>query len=115
MEKTLSNALLFGGDVLPTCKHYADLLDLLHIRTGMDYETMRDKYGLYTYKQWFELLSDTRMNMPITYHRPPTRAEIKFGYGAEHYRQFEMADVLTEDGRIKKWFKDKDDGLRYYR
>ena len=55
------------------------------------------------------------LNMPVTYHRPPTRGEIKFGYGATHYRDFELADVLTDDGRIKKWFIAKDDSLRYYR
>ena len=54
------------------------------------------------------------MNMPVTYHRNPTRAEIAFGYGAIHYRDFEMADVLNDEGRIKKWLVAPDDGLRYY-
>ena len=53
-------------------------------------------------------------NMPVTYHRNPTKAEIAFGYGAIHYRDFEMADVLNEEGRIKKWLVAPDDGLRYY-
>lgn len=54
------------------------------------------------------------LNMPVTYHRSPTRSEIAFGYGATHYRDFELADCLNKEGAIKKWIK-ADDGLRYYR
>ena len=54
-----------------------------------------------------------------TYHREPTRAGIKFGYGATHYRDFPPALVLKKGkgGRdvLKKWILAKDDGLRYYR
>lgn len=50
-----------------------------------------------------------------TYHRPPTAAEIKFGHGATHYRDFSIAQCCHKGTRIlKKWFL-ADDGLRYYR
>ena len=51
----------------------------------------------------------------ITAHRQPTPYEIKFGYGATHYRDFERALWLKSDGTLKKWIKVNDDGLRYYR
>lgn len=57
-----------------------------------------------------------------TYHREPTQSEIKFGYGATHYRQFPISETVnrkrnTMNGRLvlKRWIKAKDDGLRYYR
>lgn len=53
-----------------------------------------------------------------TYHREPTRAEIKFGYGATHYRDFHPDRVVKkrvgELVFLKKWIL-ADDGLRYYR
>ena len=52
----------------------------------------------------------------VTYHRPPTKPEIRFGHGATHYRDFYLEDCTRKGTRIlKKWFKAKDDGLRYYR
>lgn len=56
-----------------------------------------------------------------TYHRNPTRAEIKFGEGATHYRDFPLSECATGEKhpwgapKLKKWFVAKDDGLRYYR
>jgi len=58
--------------------------------------------------------------MKITYHRNPTRAEISIGYGATHYRDFDLSEVKT--GRKtawgadipKRWLVAEDDGLRYY-
>lgn len=50
------------------------------------------------------------------YHRPPTKAEIKFGHGATHYRTFTVEECCFPNTRVpKKWFVAKDDGLRYYR
>jgi hypothetical protein len=50
-----------------------------------------------------------------TYHRQPTKAEIDFGEGATHYRDFSVEECCFEGTRIKrKWFVAKDDGLRYY-
>ena len=51
----------------------------------------------------------------ITYHRPPTKGEIKFGYGATHYRDFEPIECVKKNGSLKAWFVSPDDGLRYYR
>jgi hypothetical protein len=50
-----------------------------------------------------------------TYHRGPTPGEISFGYGATHYRDFDLAECCHLGTRIlKRWFV-ADDGLRYYR
>ena len=52
---------------------------------------------------------------PITYRRNPTEGEIRMGYGATHYRDFELSKCLHRGTRIlKRWLK-ADDGLRYYR
>lgn len=51
----------------------------------------------------------------LTFHRNPTQAEINFGHGVTHYRDFPLREVLTAKGHIKKWFVSRDDGLRYYR
>jgi len=51
----------------------------------------------------------------ITYHRDPTPAEIRFGYGATHYATFDVEEVCHPGTRIpKKWFVNHRDGLRYY-
>ena len=54
------------------------------------------------------------VNSRITAHRNPTPSEIRFGYGAIHYRDFDVEYWLKPDGTLKKWIK-ADDGLRYYR
>lgn len=52
----------------------------------------------------------------LTYHRPPTPAEIRFGYGATHYRDFPADECCHRGTRVaKRWFVASDDGLRYYR
>jgi hypothetical protein len=52
----------------------------------------------------------------ITCHRQPTKAEIKRGYGAIHYRDFTLSEIGLKKGRPmwKNWFIASDDGLRYY-
>ena len=55
------------------------------------------------------------MKNTIKAHRKPTNAEIKFGYGAIHYAEFDRDDFLKSDGSLKKWIVSKYDGLRYYR
>jgi hypothetical protein len=65
---------------------------------------------------------DIKYKLPVrndvqvcTYHRPPTRGEINFGYGATHYRDFTVEECCHPGTRVKKaWFV-ADDGLRYYR
>lgn len=52
----------------------------------------------------------------VSYHRPPTQAEIRFGHGATHYRDFSPDECCHAGTRIlKRWFVAQDDGLRYYR
>ena len=51
----------------------------------------------------------------VTYHRPPTAGEIRFGHGAVHYCDFTPEECCFPGTRIlKKWFV-ADDALRYYR
>ena len=54
------------------------------------------------------------VNRRITAHRNPTPSEIRFGYGATHYRDFDVSDWIKPNGTLKAWIK-ADDGLRYYR
>lgn len=49
----------------------------------------------------------------ITGHRPPTAGEIKQGYGATHYLDFNLVDVTKKDGKIKAKTKCKVTGLWY--
>ncbi len=50
----------------------------------------------------------------LTFHRPPTQYEIRFGEGATHYKDFSSKDYLNKQGQVKKWLKCSKDGLRYY-
>lgn len=50
----------------------------------------------------------------ITYHREPTKGEIKFGHGATHYKDFNKDFCTNKDGNYKKWVKCPIDNLRYY-
>lgn len=51
----------------------------------------------------------------LTYHRPPTRSEIEFGYGTLHDREFTVEEACHKGTRIpKRWLK-TDTGQRYYR
>lgn len=54
------------------------------------------------------------MENTITYHRNPTAAELKFGHGATHYKDFPMSKCVKKDGNYKKWLVCPIDGLRYY-
>ena len=51
----------------------------------------------------------------IEYSRKPTIGEIKFGYGATHYKDFESNIYLKKDGSIKKRLKCPIDNLIYTR
>ena len=55
------------------------------------------------------------MERIVTYHREPTALEIRQGYGATHYLDVPMSMVMKPDGRLKRWFRSRVDGLRYYR
>lgn len=50
----------------------------------------------------------------IQYHRKPTEAEIRFGHGATHYRDFKFSECYNpKTGLPKKRLKAKDDRLWY--
>ena len=49
----------------------------------------------------------------VDYHRPPTKAEISFGYGCTHYISIPIAEAMRKDGRLKP--KLRKDGMWYYR
>lgn len=51
----------------------------------------------------------------ITAHRNPTPSEIRFGYGATHYKDFPRELWTKPNGKIKFWTVCPHDGLRYYR
>jgi hypothetical protein len=52
----------------------------------------------------------------VTYHRPPTPGEIRFGMGATHYADFSPDECCYPNTRIpKNWFVWEQTGLRYYR
>lgn len=50
----------------------------------------------------------------LPYWRNPTKSEIKFGYGATHYRDFDIEECFNEDGSFKLAMRAKNDGLKYY-
>ena len=50
----------------------------------------------------------------LKYLRRPTKAEIKFGYGATHYRDFDFESCFDEDGFQKDKVRASDDDLIYY-
>ena len=61
----------------------------------------------------FELTAAAKEDAPVEYWSNPTKAEIAFGHGATHYRDFKLKDVLKKDGTIKRWVRDTD-GRRWY-
>lgn len=50
----------------------------------------------------------------IEYWRKPTKSEIKFGYGAIHYRTFSFNECFDENGYLKKIINTNDDRSRYF-
>lgn len=51
----------------------------------------------------------------ITYHRNPTKSEIKFGEGAIHYKDFTLDECWSyKKDDFKAWFICPIDKLRYY-
>ena len=49
----------------------------------------------------------------ITYCRKPTATEIKLGYGAIHYRDFEIAECFDENDNFKRQIIASNDALKY--
>ena len=87
----------FCGDFVAAYKHKADAL-----------EAMQGHF-----ERRLESLTGKKLES-ITGHRNPTPYEIRYGYGATHYRDFEPSVWLSPFGYIKNWIL-ADDGLRYYR
>lgn len=50
----------------------------------------------------------------LEYWRRPTKQEIKFGYGALHYRELDFEKCFDENGYLKLKVRLNDDGLIYY-
>ena len=44
-------------DALPTCAHYAELLQAAHEKTGINYDKLREFGGQFTYAQWAKFLA----------------------------------------------------------
>ncbi|MEO6135477.1 MAG: hypothetical protein ABIP35_10015 [Ginsengibacter sp.] len=51
----------------------------------------------------------------IEYWRNPTKEEIKFGYGAIHYREFDFDTCFDKNGYLKQTIKAANDKLKYHR
>lgn len=54
-----------------------------------------------------EITGTAKDDAPVEYWSNPTKAEIAFGYGATHYRDFKLKEVLKKDGTIKRWVRDE--------
>ncbi len=50
----------------------------------------------------------------LEYYRKPIKTEVKFGYGALHYRDFEFEKCFDENGILKLKIQASDDNLIYY-
>jgi hypothetical protein len=50
----------------------------------------------------------------LEYWRNPTKEEIKFGYGAIHYRSFDFESCFDENGFQKLKVRASDDKLIYH-
>jgi hypothetical protein len=55
-----------------------------------------------------EITATASEDAPVEYWSNPTKAETAFGYGATHYRDFRLKDVLKKDGTVKRWVRDED-------
>jgi hypothetical protein len=53
-------------------------------------------------------------NETFSYWRNPQKEEIKLGYGAIHFRDFEKEQCFNEDGSFKLALITNDDRLKYY-
>lgn len=105
-----------GYDVFFEIQHNGSILATWSNQWGEN----RDKAVFYDYSareilQNIKITIDDLLDKPITYRRNPTPSEIKFGYGATHYKDFILGDVIKQCGAVKSWIVCPHDGLRYYR
>lgn len=56
MNLLLERFLKSKVKVMPTCAHYAELLDLAVAKLGITKDEARKKYGQFTYAEWAKLL-----------------------------------------------------------
>lgn len=56
MTPSLLKSISATPDLLPTCEHYAELLQDAHIKTGISYDKLHENGGLFTYAQWEKFL-----------------------------------------------------------
>ena len=54
VSKSLIDCLKERQPFLPTCQHYKELLDLIHMNTGESYDKLREEYCDYTYEMHAE-------------------------------------------------------------
>ena len=105
-----------GYDIFLEIQHNGSILATWSNQWGEN----RDKTVFYDYSgyQVAKIVKesiDDSLNKPVTFHRNPTQSEIKFGYGATHYKDFILGDVIKDNGSIKNWLICPRDGLRYYK
>ncbi len=86
-------------DKLPTILHYDTFLQKICKKEKISKDEARKKYGQFTYKEWWaQLLKGTKklpwngLHKEVTYHRQPTKSEIRFGHGG----LYELAEFLTD-------------------
>lgn len=90
-------------------------LELLNDLPQATFAEYRDLYNELHFVCGYRLEVST--NQKLEAHRPPTKGEINFGYGATHYADFNLSEWLVIRDKtvvLKKWIKSSD-GLRYYR
>lgn len=56
MDRMFERFMKSRVGVLPTCKHYAELVDMAVVKLGITKEEARKRYGHYTYAEWAKLL-----------------------------------------------------------
>lgn len=57
MTPSLLQAISATPGTLPTCEHYAELLQAAHEKTGISYDKLREHGGQFTYAQWAKFLT----------------------------------------------------------
>ena len=57
MTPSILQAISATPDLLPTCAHYHELLDVANEKTGISYDKLREYGGEFTYAQWAKFLS----------------------------------------------------------
>ena len=110
MKKQNPRSVFYKGDKLNKC--WCGATEMMWMVYTF-YDECRTKCKtLQEAKAWVdETLSVTTQS----YKRPPTKAEIAFGYGATHYLDIPENICLKRDGLPKKWLVNPTDGLRYTR